>query len=116
MGKLHVHFICNNSYRFRYPVYDSLKVTKWLGDNPRMSVLDSWPPASGDLMPMDSVFSKILTKFDEQEMRVHSEKALYEEIKNKFVSLNEKDGYVKSFISQTPIKLQNIFSKKVDSV
>jgi hypothetical protein len=43
-------------------------------------------------------------------------KALYEEIKNTFVSLNEKDGYVKSFISQTPIKLQNIFLKKVDSV
>jgi hypothetical protein len=81
-----------------------------------MSVLDSWPPASGDLMPMDSVVSKILTEFDEQEMRVHSEKDLYEEIKNTFVSLTEKDGYVKSIISQIPIKLQKILLKKGESV
>ncbi|XP_046460452.1 uncharacterized protein LOC124207171 [Daphnia pulex] len=100
----------------KYPVYSSLKVTKWLGENPRMSVLDSWPPASGDLMPMDAVFSKILTEFDEQEMRVHSEKDLYEEIKNTFVSLTEKDGYVKSIISQIPIKLQKILLKKGESV
>jgi hypothetical protein len=81
-----------------------------------MSVLDSWPPASGDLMPMDAVFSKILTEFDEQEMRVHNEKDLYEEIKNTFVSLTEKDGYVKSIISQIPIKLQKILLKKGESV
>ncbi|KZS03786.1 Uncharacterized protein APZ42_033405 [Daphnia magna] len=100
----------------KYPVYSSLKVTKWIGDNPRMSVLDSWPPASGDLMPIDSVFSEILTDFDEQEMRVHSEKALYEEIRTTFVSLTEKDGYVKSLISQIPIKLQTIVLKKGDSL
>lgn len=77
-----------------------------------MSVLDTWPPASG----MDSVFSKILTEFEEQEIPVHSEKPLYEEIKNTFVSLTEKDGYVKSLISQIPIKLQKIFLKKGDSL
>ncbi len=37
-------------------------------------------------MPMDSVFSEILIEFDEKEMRLHSEKALYEEIKNTFFS------------------------------
>jgi hypothetical protein len=61
-------------------------VTKRLGDSPRMCVFDSWPPANGDLMPMDSVFSEILIEFDEKEMRLHSEKALYEEIKNTFFS------------------------------
>jgi hypothetical protein len=65
--KTYVHFICNNIDRFRYPVYSSIKVTKWLEDNPShsslsMSVFDCWPKASGDLMPMDSVFSR---QFDE---------------------------------------------------
>jgi hypothetical protein len=64
---------------------------------------------------MDLVFSKILTEFDEEEMRVLSEQALYEEIKNTFISLTEKDGYVNSLISQIPIK-QKILLKKGYSV
>ncbi|KZS21189.1 Uncharacterized protein APZ42_011942 [Daphnia magna] len=53
----------------KYPVYNSLKMNKWLGDDPRMSFFNSWPPASGDLMPIDSAFSEIVKEFDEQEMR-----------------------------------------------
>jgi hypothetical protein len=49
-------------------------------------------------------------------MRVHSEKDLYKEIKNTYVYLTEKDGYVKSIISQIPIKLQKILLKKGESV
>jgi hypothetical protein len=48
-------------------------------------------------------------------MRVLSEQALYEEIKNTFISLTEKDGYVNSLISQIPLK-QKILLKKGDSV
>jgi hypothetical protein len=36
-----------------------VKVKKWLGDNVRMSVFDIWPPASGDLKPMDDVFANM---------------------------------------------------------
>lgn len=88
MREIIIHLICSNFYRFRYPVYNSLKMNKWLGDDPRMSVFNSWPPASGDLMPIDSAFSEIVKEFDEQEMRVHTEKDLYQEIKNTFFSLN----------------------------
>ncbi len=70
-----------------------------------MSVFASWPPASGDLMPTETVFADILEEFNEHEIRVHTEKSLWEEINKAFVALTEKGDYVKSLISKIPPNL-----------
>ncbi|KAK4024451.1 hypothetical protein OUZ56_009874 [Daphnia magna] len=100
----------------KYPVHHSLKVKKWLGDNIKMSVFYSWPPASGDLMPMDAVFTDILNEFDAKQIRVHSEKDLYKEVEKCFLMLTQKENYVNSLISRIPLQLQQIVLKKGESV
>ena len=41
-----------------------------------MSVFSCWPPASGDLMPMEKLYEDILKQL--QGIRVHTEEALYQ--------------------------------------
>ncbi|KAK4012441.1 hypothetical protein OUZ56_021540 [Daphnia magna] len=77
----------------KYPVHNSTKVKSWLAGQQRMSVFSYWPPASGDLMPIETVFLDILKEFDEHETRVHSVKALWEEIQNAFAAVTEKEDY-----------------------
>ncbi len=55
-----------------------------------MSVIDSWPPACGDLMPIDVVFADVLKEFQAKQVRVHSEKNLYKEVENSFLTLTTK--------------------------
>lgn len=50
----------------------------------------NWPPASGDSMPIETVFVDILKEFNENETRVHSEKSFLEEIQIFFAALTEK--------------------------
>lgn len=73
-----------------------------------MSVFTSWPPASGDLMQIESMWSDILKEFTEKETRVHTEKDLWDEINMTFVDLSGKDDYVKSLISKIPLNLRKI--------
>ena len=73
-----------------------------------MSVFSNWPPASGDLMPIETVFVDILKEFNEHETRVHSEKALWEEIQISFAALTEKKDYVKLLLSEIPSNLRKI--------
>lgn len=92
----------------RYPVHNSTKVKSWLAGQQRMSVFSYWPPASGDLMPIETVFLDILKEFDEHETRVHSVKALWEEIQNAFAAVTEKEDYVKNLISKIFPNLRKI--------
>ncbi|KZS07353.1 Uncharacterized protein APZ42_028904 [Daphnia magna] len=84
---------------------------KWLGDNIKMSIFDSWPPASGDLMPMNAVFTDILKEFEAKQILVHSEKDLYKEVENCFLTLTENENYANSLISNIPLQLQQIVLK-----
>lgn len=97
---------------FRYQVHTSAKVNSWIETQPRMSVFSSWPPASGDLMPIESVWVDILKEFNEREIRVHTEKALWEEIEITFMALTEKEEYVKNLISKISLRLESIKLKK----
>ncbi|XP_032782531.1 uncharacterized protein LOC116920518 [Daphnia magna] len=92
----------------KYPVHNSTKVKSWLAGQQRMSVFSYWPPASGDLMPIETVFLDILKEFDEHETRVHSVKALWEEIQNAFAAVTEKEDYVKNLISKIFPNLRKI--------
>jgi hypothetical protein len=87
-------------------------VEKWLRDNKKISVFDSWPPASGDLMPMDAIFSDILKEFEDKQTRVHSEKDLFKEVVNCFLTFTQKENYVNSLISKIPLHLPQIVLRK----
>jgi hypothetical protein len=67
-----------------------------------------WPPASGDLMPIENVFLDILAEFDEHETHVYSEKAIWEEIQSAFSAVTEKENYVKNLISKIIPNLRKI--------
>ena len=96
----------------RYPVHHSVKVNKWLaGDNIKMSVFDSWPATSGDLLPIDAVFADILKEFQAKQVRVHSEKDLYKEVEKYFLTLTTKENYVNSLTNSISIKT-NCFQKR----
>lgn len=72
-----------------------------------------WPPASGDLMPIENVFLDILTEFDEHKTHVHSEKAIWEEIQSAFAAVTEKKDYVKNFqkLFRICVKLRKVTQK-----
>jgi hypothetical protein len=94
-----------------------VKVNKWLaGDNIKMSVFDSWPPASGDLLPIDTVFADILKEFQAKQVRVHSEKDLYKEVEKYFLTLTTIENYVNSLISKIPFPLNQIVLKRGESL
>ena len=94
-----------------------MKVNKWLtGDNIKISVFDSWPAASGDLLPIDTVFADILKEFQAKQVRVHSEKDLYKEVEKSFRSLTTKENYVNSLISKIPFQLNQIVLKRGESL
>jgi oligoribonuclease (3'-5' exoribonuclease) len=67
-----------------------------------------WPPASGNLMPIENVFLDILTEFDEHETHVHSKKGIWEEIQSPFAAVTEKEDYVKNLISKIIPNLRKI--------
>jgi hypothetical protein len=79
-----------------------------------MSVFSCWPPASGDLMPMEKLYEDILKQL--QGIHVNTEQALYEEIEKAFHSLTNQGDYVKSLIAQIPFKLPNIVLNKGELV
>ncbi len=81
-----------------------------------MSVFDSWPPASGDLLPIDTVFADILKEFQSKQVFVHSEKDLYKEVEKSFLSLTTKENYVNSLISRIPFQLNQIVLKRGESL
>lgn len=81
-----------------------------------MSVFNSWPLASGDLMLMNAVFTDILKEFEAKQIRVHSEKDLYKEVENCFLTLTQNENYVNSLISKISLQLQQIVLKKGESV
>ncbi len=72
-------------------------------------------------MPMDAVFTDILKEFQAwnfqaKQIPVHSEKDLYKEVENCFLTLTQKENYANSLISKIPFQLQQIVLKKGESV
>ena len=94
-----------------------MKVNKLLaGDKIKMSVFDSWPPASRDLLPIDTGFADILKEFQAKQVRVHSEKDLFKEVEKYFLTLTTIENYVNSLISKIPFPLNQIVLKRGESL
>ncbi len=64
----------------------------------------------------DQRFINILKEFEAKQILVHSEKDLYKEVENCFLSLTENENYANSLISNIPLQLQQIVLKNGESI
>jgi hypothetical protein len=76
-----------------FPVHNAAAVKTWMKEND-FHLFPSWPKKSGDLMPLNSVFSRVVIDLNKQHQPIHSKDMLWAEIERNFLLLSTDDAYV----------------------
>ncbi|KAI9565043.1 hypothetical protein GHT06_008789 [Daphnia sinensis] len=64
--------------------------------------------ASGDLMPLNSVFSRVVIDINKQHQPIHSKEMLWAEIERHFLLLSSDDAYVMDIFDSVPEKIKSV--------
>lgn len=89
-----------------FPVHKARAVELWARQ--QFFLFPSWPPKSGDLMPLTTLFSKIVTNINNQKVPIHSKEKLLAEVERHFSLICQDDEYVTQLIDSMPEKIKAI--------
>ncbi|KAI9559474.1 hypothetical protein GHT06_013466 [Daphnia sinensis] len=90
-----------------FPVHVAAAVKTWMKDND-FHLFPSWPEKSGDLMPLNSVFSRVVIDINKQHQPIHSKEMLWAEIERHFLLLSSDDAYVTDIFDEMPEKIKSV--------
>ena len=68
----------------------------------------SWPEKSGNLMPLNSVFSRVVIDVNKQHQPIHSKDMLWAEIESNFLLLSTDDAYVTNPFDSMPENMKSV--------
>ena len=91
-----------------FPVHFAAAVKTWMKEND-FNVFPSWPEKSGDLMPLNSLFSKLVANINQHKLQpIRSKEKLWAEVDRHFSLLCQDDEYITGLFDSMPGKMKNI--------
>ncbi|EFX69196.1 hypothetical protein DAPPUDRAFT_113866 [Daphnia pulex] len=90
-----------------FPVHVASAVKTWMKEND-FHLFPSWPEKSGDIMPLNSVFSRVLMDVNKQHQPILSKEMLWAEIERHFSLLSTDDAYVTDIFDSMPVNMKRV--------
>jgi hypothetical protein len=90
-----------------FPVHVASAVKTWMKEND-FHLFPSWPEKSGDIMPLNSVFSRVVMDVNKQHQPIHSKEMLWAEIERYFSLLSTDDAYVTDIFDSMPVNMKRV--------